>query len=135
MENTYQRKMEIANEMVSTMGMDIHTYINYAAAEKYLESKGLKIITTKRQRKNQTLGVMDRLTNRVFALTKVGYIRTYVPGSIFQPKGRMATYQLNPKNTQSPIGYSQSRVTFPKEYNYMATLLWKSILRIRKANK
>jgi hypothetical protein len=131
----YQRKMETAKENAKGMGMDIHTYVNYAAAEKYLESKGLKIITSNRQKKNGSLAIMDPLTNRVFALTKVGYIRTYVPGSIFQPKGHMNTYPLNPRNTPSPAGYSQSLVTFPNEYNYMATLLWKSILRIRKATK
>ena len=136
MEN-YAKTLENHKAIAKEMGIEwatreFHTYINYAAAEKYLLEKGLEIITSPRQRKNHTIGILDPLTNRKFAITKVGYIRTYVPGSYFQPKGFLATYQLNPKNTSSPIGYSSSRVTFPKEYNYMAILLWKSIKRIRK---
>ena len=132
----YAITLKKAKEIMATMDMDFHTdfhtYVNYSAAEKYLKDKGLKIPTSNRQRKNKSIGIVDPLTGRKFAITAVGYIRTYVPGSCFQPKGHMATYQLNPKNTISPIGYSNSRVVFPGEYNYMAILLWKSIKRIRK---
>lgn len=119
----------------SNLPLTFHEMVNYMAAVKYLESKGLEIITSKRQQGYGSIGIFDPLTQRTFAITKAGYLRTYVPGSYFQPQGHKATYQLNPKNTTSPIGYSQSRVVFPKEYNYMAILLWKSIQRIRKMAK
>jgi len=132
MEN-YQTKLEKAKEIAKEMSMDIHTYVNYAAAEKYLESKGLTLITSNRQRKLASIGIKDPHTGRIFAITKAGYLRTYTKGqSPFYPPNHISTYQLNPRNTSSPIGYSQSRVTFPGEYNYMAILLWKSIQRIRK---
>lgn len=134
--SNYQIKLENAKEMAKEMSMDFHTYVNYAAAEKFLEAKGLTLITSKRQRKLASIGIMDPHTGRIFAITKAGYFRTYTKGkSPFYPPNHIGTYQLNPRNTHSPIYYSESRVTFPGEYNYMAILLWKSIKRIRKNNK
>jgi hypothetical protein len=125
----YKVNLEIAKSLTPFQTpQEFHTFINYMAGIQYLESKGLKITSTPRQIKNGTIQIMDPLTKRIFAITKVGYIRTYTTNQYFG-KG---TYQLNPKNTHSPIGYSQSRILFPLEYNYMAILLFKSIKRIRK---
>ena len=109
---------------------DFYTWVNYMAAVKYLKEKGLTLILNKGNLSRGTIGVVDPLTKRRFAITINGYIRTYVYYKYYGTR----TYQLNPQNSSSPIGYSSSRVTFPKEYNYMAILLWKSIQRIRKNN-
>jgi len=129
---TYQENQDFLKN--NGIPLTYHQMVNYMAGIQYLENKGLENTTTPRQLKNGTIQVMDPITKRTFALTKVGYIRTYVKSkSPFYPgNNHIATYQLNPKNTQSPIGYSQSRILFPLEYNYMAILLWKSIKRIRK---
>ena len=121
-------------EIATSIKLNIHQFVNYKAAEKYLLEKGLTLTTTPRQFKLGSIGIMDPHTKRKFAITKAGYIRTYVQSSYYwNPSAtHQVTYQLNPRNTPSPIGYSQSRILFPLEYNYMAMLLWKSIKRIRK---
>jgi hypothetical protein len=125
----YQVNLQIAKSLTPfKTPQDFHTFINYMASLKYLESKGLKIITTPRQLKLGSIGIMDPLTKRKFAITINGYIRTYKNYKWYGER----TYQLNPKNTPSPIGYSQSRILFPLEYNYMAILLFKTIKNIRK---
>jgi hypothetical protein len=98
------------------------------AAVKYLKEKGLTLILNKGNLSRGTIKIIDPVNGRQYCITINGYIRTYKHYKYYG----LRTYQLNPRNTTSPIGYSSSRVTFPLEYNYMATLLWKTIKNIRK---
>ena len=130
--NIYGDNLKIAQSLTPFQTpQEFHTFINYMAAVKYLENKGLKVNTSKSYLKRGSIGIVDPLTNRQFSITINGYIRTYKIFPGWECYGKI-TYQLNPQNTSSPIGYSSSRVLFPKEYNYMAILLWKTIKRIRK---
>ena len=104
---------------------------NYNFAINLLKENGLTITSSPQQIKNQTIQVMDPITKRVFAITKFGYIRSYG-----QSLGLHTTYQLNPKTPKSLYltgKYPISRLLFPLQFFYMATLLLKSINRIHKS--
>ena len=105
-----------------------HTFVNYIGGMNFLKEKGLKLILNQGNLSRGTIAVVDPLTKRKFAITINGYIRTYVNYKYYGQR----TYQLNPQNISSPIGYNSSRILFPGEYSYMAQLLWKSIKNIRK---
>jgi len=106
------------------------TNFNYNLAIKLLKENGLEIISTPRQIKNKSIQILDPLTNREFTITQHGYIRTYSSNSYY---GKV-TYQLNPKTPKGlyPRNYPTSRLTFPLQWYFMATLLLKSIKNIRK---
>jgi hypothetical protein len=107
---------------------DYSTFVNYIGGMNFLKEKGLKLILNQGNLSRGTIAVVDPLTKRKFAITINGYIRTY---KYYKYYG-IRTYQLNPQNIHSPIGYNSSRILFPGEYSYMAQLLWKSIKNIRK---
>jgi uncharacterized membrane protein (DUF106 family) len=103
---------------------------NYNLAIKKLQENGLEIISTPRHIKNGSIHILDPLTQREFTITKYGYIRTYTNNGYC---GKL-TYQLNPKTPKEIYltKYPISRLVYPLQWYFMATLLLKSIKNIRK---
>jgi hypothetical protein len=97
------------------------------------EIPGLEITTTPIQLKNGSIQILDTHTQRIFTITKVGYIRTH---TTIGWDNKPITYQLNPKTPTKLIitrKYPLSRLIYPNSWFFMAYfLLIPTIKNIRK---
>jgi len=127
----YQSQKEFMEKNISPL--TIWEFQNYIGAIQYLDKRGLDVTQTPASVKRGSIMVSDPLTGRRFSITINGYIRTYKIFPGWECYGAI-TYQLNPKVNLAPNFRwgNYQRVLFPKEYSYMATLLWKTIQRTRK---